>query len=161
MCCPGTADAIPVLHGMLLASRHPYSTTCPELAALLISLAGSVRVAEELGRGGRLEQLLELALGPGAGAAAAAGAPEAAEAEMTESSAAAPPVTCGGVGAGDELLWRLLRTVAGHESEALRPRFGPALRCMASLLVVSAFVHMPSCVPNILSASPKSCSSAV
>ena len=126
------ADAIPTLHDLLLAAPAPLAATAPELAALLISLAGSTRVAEELSRCGRLEQLLARAVGP------AEPAPVAAQPAGSSAAGGDPgaPSTAGGPGAGDELLWRLLRTLAGHDSEPLRARFAPALERVARLLVV-------------------------
>lgn len=105
---------------MLMAAELPLAASSRELAALLVSLAGSQRVAEELARGGRLEQLLELVVGP---------------AEPVQSLAAAGAGACG-PGAGDELLWKLLQTLASHDSEPVRALFGPALLRLAWILTV-------------------------
>ena len=119
-CRTRPADAPATLHAMLMAAELPLAASSLELAALLVSLAGSQRVAEEMARGGRLEQLLELAVGP---------------AEPRQPSDA-PDAAAGGAGSGDELLWKLLRTMAAHDSEPLRARFGPALPRLARLLMV-------------------------
>lgn len=121
---------------MLLAAPLPLESSNPVLAALLISLAASQRVAEELSRSGRLEQMLALAVGP-AEPAMAAGIPR--EAEATQASTAQQQQQqqrLGGPGAEDELLWRLLRALAEHDSEPLRARFAPALERLARLLMV-------------------------
>lgn len=119
---------------MLLAAPLPLEASNPVLAALLISIAASQRVAEELSRGGRLEQVLALAVGPAEPPAAGTAA------EAGQGSSAQPPcqqLVLGGAGAEDELLWRLLRTLAEHDSEPLRVRFAPALERLARLLMVS------------------------
>lgn len=131
-CHAPLADAIASLHALLLAAPRPLAASSPQLAALLVSLAGSCRVAEELSRCGRLEQLLALAAGPAEPlpVAAAAAAGEAAPGSLP------PAPVAGGPGAGDELLWRLLRAMAEHESEPLRARFAPALERIARLVAV-------------------------
>lgn len=120
---------------MLLAAPLPLESSSPVLAALLISLAASQRVAEELSRGGRLEQMLALAVGP-AEPALAAGAPGEAEARQGSSAQQQQQQGLGGPGAEDELLWRLLRALAEQDSEPLRARFAPALERLARLLMV-------------------------
>lgn len=115
-------DAPATLHAMLMAAELPLTASSRELAALLVSLAGSQRVAEELARGGRLEQLLDLVVGP---------------AEPVQSLAAADAGACG-PGAGDELLWKLLQTLASHDSEPVRALFGPALLRLAWILTSGA-----------------------
>lgn len=118
---------------MLLAAPLPLADSSPVLAALLVSLARSQRVAEELARGGRLEQLLALAVGPGEVAVAACPG----EAERTPPPLVAAAATpAGGLGAGDAQLWQLLRAMAEHDSPPLRARFAPSLERLARLLMV-------------------------
>ena len=135
---------------MLMAAPHPLGASCPELPALLVSLAGSMRVAEEMARGGRLEQLLALVVGPAepAGLAELAAAPDAGQApagaadttpvaqQSKSAAAAAAAAALGGLAAEDERLWQLLRAMAEHASEPLRARFAPALDRIARLLMV-------------------------
>lgn len=143
---------------MLTAAQPPLAATCPELAALSISLACSARVAEEMARGGRLEQLLDLAVGPAEPAPAPQqGLPEGAEAEGAQPAAAlaeggeaggaqppaaalpplAAPAAAAGPLAEDELAWKLLRALGEHDSEPVRARFAPALPRMGRLVMVS------------------------
>ncbi|KAL4434411.1 hypothetical protein ABPG75_000852 [Micractinium tetrahymenae] len=129
-------DAPATLHAMLLTAELPLAASSRELAALLVSLAESQRVAEELARGGRLEQLLEFAVGP---------------AEPMQSAADA---AAGGFGAEDELLWKLLRAMAVHDSEPLRARFGPALPRVVQLLMSgtlppAAFLEALGCLAQL------------
>ncbi|EFN51738.1 hypothetical protein CHLNCDRAFT_139946 [Chlorella variabilis] len=152
-------DAIPSLHAMLTAAQPPLAATCPELAALSISLACSARVAEEMARGGRLEQLLDLAVGPAEPAPAPQqGLPEGAEAEGAQPAAAlaeggeaggaqppaaalpplAAPAAAAGPLAEDELAWKLLRALGEHDSEPVRARFAPALPRMGRLVMAGS-----------------------
>lgn len=153
---------------MLIRASSPLAATSPELAALVISLAGNARLAEEMARLGRLEQLLALVLGPvdaapqtqapaassGNGAAAAGSQQEEARAAAANSETmnhlseeqqqlqedAAQPLQppAGGPGWNDELLWKLLQCMAQHESEPLRLRFRPALARMAVLITAGS-----------------------
>jgi hypothetical protein len=127
---------------MLMVAPHPLGSSCPELPALLVSLAGSMRVAEEMARGGRLEQLLALVVGPAEPAALAAqealpGAGQRPTGDAYGAAGTTPrTASAGGPAAGDERLWQLLRAMAEHESEPLRARFAPAVERIASLLMV-------------------------
>jgi hypothetical protein len=151
---------------MLLRASSPLATTSPELAALAISLAGNARLAEEMARLGRLEQLLVLVLGPvdaaphpppaassASGAAAGSWQEEAGAAaadseapgnqpeeqqQLQEDAAQSSQRPAGGPGWNDELLWKLLQCMAQHDSEPLRLRFGPALARMAALITAGS-----------------------
>ncbi len=135
----GPADAISALHAMLLAAPLPLEASSPVLAALLISLAASQRAAEELSRGGRLEQMLALAVGPAEPPAAGglgAAAEQAQSSSPHQQQQQQQQQQLGGPGAEDELLWRLLRALAEHDCEPLRARFAPTLERLARLLMV-------------------------
>ena len=129
---------------MLMAAPHPLGVSCPELPALLVSLAGSMRVAEEMARGGRLEQLLALVVGPAEPAALAAQEAMPGAADPTPAAQAPRAASAGGPAAGNARLWQLMKTMAEHESEPLRARFAPALERIAHLLMVRQHISQSS-----------------
>lgn len=130
---------------MLAGAPLPLAASSPELAALLTSLAGSMRVAEGLAKCGTLGLLLGLLLeGPAEPPPPGSGQPSAAAAGAGQHEQHRQQ---GGPACGDELLWRLLRCMAEHDSEQLRARFGPALERIARLLMVRSRPCIAASIP--------------